>query len=1397
VNKKTLLGATVLLLSSGAARWAMAQDAPLLVEVTQDVKHDISPPLRDLPVIHDTRMHPVEAMKIHPWNIPFRPDPVVQGAAVEPFQPTQGLNFAGVGNGDYGFTPNAAPPDTNGSVGATQYVHWVNTSFAVFNKSGTLLYGPAAGNTLWSGFGGGCQSNNDGDIIVLWDKQAQRWLMSQFSVSSTPYLQCVAISTTSDATGTWYRYAFQQNAFNDYPKIGVWPDAYYASFNMFAGGTTFSGAAACAFQRSAMLTGATATQQCFQLSTTYFGLLPSDLDGSTPPPAGSPNYYVAFASSGSSLDLWKFHVDWTTPSNSSFSGPTAIAVASFNPACNGGGTCIPQSGTSQKLDSLADRLMYRLAYRNFGDHESLVVNHTVTAGSSAGIRWYELRSPGSNPSVYQQGTYAPDSSYRWMGSIAMDGSGDMALGYSVSSSSLFPSIRYTGRVPTDALGTMETEASLKAGGGSQSGQSLSRWGDYSSMSVDPSDDCTFWYTQEYLKSTGAFNWSTQVGTFKFPNCGGSAGSFSISASPSSVTVTQGSSGNSTITTTISGSFNSAIALSASGLPSGATASFNPTSIGAPGSGSSTLTLSTASTTPTGSYNITVTGTGGGVTQTTTVSLTVNPATSPDFTISASPSSVSIAQGASGSSTISTTVSGGFNSAISLSASGLPAGTTASFSPTSIPAPGSGSSTLTFTVGSSTATGTYSVTVTGTGGGVTHTTSISLTVTSGGTPSFTISASPSSVSIAQGASGSSTISTTVSGGFNSSISLSASGLPSGTTASFNPASIPAPGSGSSTLTFTVGSSTATGTYSVTVTGTGGGVTHTTSISLTVTSGGTPSFTISASPSSVTIMQGGSGTSTISTTVSGGFNSSISLSASGLPSGTTASFNPASIPAPGSGSSTLTFTVGSSTATGTYSVTVTGTGGGITHTTGISLTVSSSGGGGSELITDGGFESATSSGNSAPGWTATTNISGRKVIVYHGAYPHTGSNYANEGGSNRERDTLIQMVSVPVGTTSAPVTFWANIVTQETTTTRKYDYLYVEVHNSSGTLLSTLKTLSNLDATSDGNTNGTYFQVSAGDLSTWAGQTIRLEFRSTADSSLPTTFRIDDVSVMTNGGGGGNPNFSISASPSSLSIAQGASGNSTVSTAVSGGFNAAIALSASGLPSGASASFNPATIAAPGSGSSTMTITAGSSTPTGTYSVTVTGTGGGITQSTTVSLTITSGGGGGGQLITDGGFESATSSGLSAPGWTATTAVSGENVIIYQGTYPHTGTNYAFEGYYNYDDNTLTQTVSIPSGISSASLTFWVNVVTQEYPNTGPYDFLYVEIHNASGTLLATPLTLTNNSSTSSNNTDGVYFQPAAINLASFAGQTIQIVFHATTDVSLPTTFRIDDVSLVAQ
>ena len=435
--------------------------------------------------------------------------------------PSALLNFDGLGNGG-GYTPNAAPPDTNGAIGATQYVQWVNEAFAVYSKTtGARLSGPTNGNQLFQALGAThqCAVTNDGDPVVQYDKANNRWVLTQFAVTNGTtkgFYECIAVSQTSDATGAYNVYAFKEPNFNDYPKVGVWADGYYATYNMFSG-NTFTGARLCAYDRAKMIAGQAATEQCFQLSSAFGGVLPADIDGQIAPPAGAPEYFVNFGSN--SLNVWKMHTDWTTPANSTLTGPSTISVAAFSQACSGG-TCIPQSGTTQLLDSLADRLMYRLAYRHFADgHEAMVLNHSVNPGTGplSGVRWYELRITSNTPSLFQQGTYAIDSNSRWMGSIAMDKVGNIAVGYSVSGTSLSPGIRFATRAPGDAAGTLGAESSIIAGGGSQTA-TLSRWGDYSAITVDPVDDCTFWYTTEYLKTSGTFNWSTRIASFKLPTC---------------------------------------------------------------------------------------------------------------------------------------------------------------------------------------------------------------------------------------------------------------------------------------------------------------------------------------------------------------------------------------------------------------------------------------------------------------------------------------------------------------------------------------------------------------------------------------------------------------------------------------------------------------------------------------------------------------------------------------------------------------------------------------------------------------------------------------------------------------------------------------------------------------
>jgi len=425
-----------------------------------------------------------------------------------------------------------APPDTTGDVGPNHYVQWVNLRYAVYTLTRdasnqitgfNLVAGfPKQGNVVWQGFGGTCETNNDGDPIVQYDQLAGRWILTQFAVSSTPYTQCVAVSTGPDPTGTYNRYAYSYGTdFNDYPKMGVWPDAYYITYNMFRRGRTFVGNRVCAFERDKMLIGASARQICAQTSNSNHSLEPSDLEGAALPPAGSPNLLLSITST--TLNFWRFAVNWTAGTGT-LTGPTAIAgVAAFSRAC-GGGTCIPQPGTTQQLDSLADRLMYRLSYRNLGTREALVINHSVASGGGAGIRWYELQNASgqtmasATPVIRQQGTFAPTADYRWMGSAAMDKTGGIAVGYNISNSTTIkPSIRYAYRAPLDPLGTLGNETSIFVGPGVQT-PTLARWGDYSTISVDPVDGCQMVFTGEYIPANGNFNWTTYIFSFKLSTC---------------------------------------------------------------------------------------------------------------------------------------------------------------------------------------------------------------------------------------------------------------------------------------------------------------------------------------------------------------------------------------------------------------------------------------------------------------------------------------------------------------------------------------------------------------------------------------------------------------------------------------------------------------------------------------------------------------------------------------------------------------------------------------------------------------------------------------------------------------------------------------------------------------
>jgi hypothetical protein len=483
-------------------------------------------------------------------------DTVLQ-TATSNAMPAPIVNFDGISNTDNAnFNPNVgrvSPPDTNGGVGPNHFVQFANLLMRVYDKTGNPLTPPFKMSHLFTALGGVCAANDEGDGIILYDSLADRWLVTQLGSVSLPYHECVGVSMTSDPTGGYFLYDFITPGieFPDYPHFGVWPDGYYMTVNQFLGNTA-DGTGAYAFDRTKMLAGdPTAGLIYFNFNLTAHpevvaGMLPSDFDGLIAPPAGRPNtfaYFTArtyFGDPADGLRLFDFHADFAVPANSTFterpesSYNSPVPVAPFDPTTPAGRPAVRQPPPAQDfdaLDSITDRLMHRLQYRNTGADERLVVTHTVGAPGSIRIqnfraapRYYELRRtlPGGTFAVSEQATFAPDTDNRWMGSAAEDNQGNMAVGYSVSSLTTFPSIRYAGRLFSDPPnGLFQGEGSIIAGSGVQL-SSGNRWGDYSALTIDPTDDCTFWYTQEYYTAAGqassTVGWQTRIASFRFPGC---------------------------------------------------------------------------------------------------------------------------------------------------------------------------------------------------------------------------------------------------------------------------------------------------------------------------------------------------------------------------------------------------------------------------------------------------------------------------------------------------------------------------------------------------------------------------------------------------------------------------------------------------------------------------------------------------------------------------------------------------------------------------------------------------------------------------------------------------------------------------------------------------------------
>jgi hypothetical protein len=498
-----------------------------------------------------------------------------------PAELVESFDGLGVGfEGPQGPATGRNPSDNSLAVGPDHIVQTVNSRLAIFDKTGRVLYGAVPTNTVFHGFGGACEASNNGDAVVRYDQLAERWLvvmplfrraparpdqpevwqsgetvyLSPPGVTGQPgpaaplfvppptpapeadarrgirpppeegpYSMCYAISTNSDPMGSYYRYEFMRPLFPDYPRPAVWPDGYYVPTST---GDDVVQKHACVVDRAAMLRGEAATEQCVILADVNF-LNNADLDGQSLPPTGAPN--IMMATGGMQLRgdfdddgiyVWQFHVDWDDPAGTTFSGPEKIPVAPYHYLCDGQLTnCVRQPGTDRHIDSQGDKIMARLVYRNIEGRESIVAVHSiVTEAGAGGVRWYEFNvEPDRSVGLRQQGTYAPDGLYRWMASPAIDGQGNIGIGYSFGGTPHYPGQRFAARLVDDPLGVLTlSETVLVEGAASQT--STLRWEDYTQTAVDPSDDCTIWYVGDYLKAE-AESYSTRIGAFRLPGCG--------------------------------------------------------------------------------------------------------------------------------------------------------------------------------------------------------------------------------------------------------------------------------------------------------------------------------------------------------------------------------------------------------------------------------------------------------------------------------------------------------------------------------------------------------------------------------------------------------------------------------------------------------------------------------------------------------------------------------------------------------------------------------------------------------------------------------------------------------------------------------------------------------------
>lgn len=497
--------------------------------IGKDFKHDVSLPLRDLQAKTDIIKHkykmPVQRIILE------KTSSLTNSLSIVPV-----YGFDGIGASIPNYPITQAQPDLNFAVGATQLIQYANPDIAVFNKSSHMLPGfPKSAASFWAGFGGVCEQYANGRLSTKYDEMANRWVVSQLAIqdeANGPFFNCTAVSTSDDVTGSYYRYAFQLNtADSNFLRLAVWPDAYYLGLTSSHLGTMkapeIHKVTICALEREKMLQGDAASIICKPLDSSP--LTPVTLLGSTLlPPVGTPGYFLGL-NPPNSITLYKFYADFGNYTNTDVV-PMEIPVDSYQPACQGtnGLACGIQPKTSNKLDVVNDSLLSSVDYREFpGGYGSMVATHSIDGHQqlhglkpkpAPALRWYELRvddkSHTRNPVVYQQATLEPDTQSRFAGSISIDPTGNIALAYTVSSSKVYPSSEMAWHGITDPLNTMTIQP-LVTGTGSQI-DDISAWTKTTKLVPDPFNPCKMWFTGEYLKADGSFNWETGLINFDLP-----------------------------------------------------------------------------------------------------------------------------------------------------------------------------------------------------------------------------------------------------------------------------------------------------------------------------------------------------------------------------------------------------------------------------------------------------------------------------------------------------------------------------------------------------------------------------------------------------------------------------------------------------------------------------------------------------------------------------------------------------------------------------------------------------------------------------------------------------------------------------------------------------------------